>query len=95
MQIEVFLSKFSFLLGVKTIRHQSFAILSPVFVPKHAMILVNFDNFDNLIKIAAENSYSVLPFIIRTIPHTSSFTNVTKIHKTFLKNSKPHGQTTS
>ena len=66
--IEVFVNNFCLLLGVKTIRHQSFTILSSVFVRKHPMIIVNFNEFDNLIKIAAENSYSVLPLIIRTFP---------------------------
>ena len=51
------------------------------------MIIVNtlHQILDNSIKIAAENSYSVLPLMIRIISHTSLFTNVTKILKKFSK----------
>ena len=80
---------------MKTRRHQSFTILLPVNIRRHPMIIVNtsHQNFDNSIKIAAENSYSILPLVTRTISHTSSFTSVTKIHKKFPKNSKPHVHT--
>ena len=40
---------------------------------------------DNSIKIPAENSYSVLPLMIRRLSHPSLFTNVTKILKKFSK----------
>ena len=45
-------------------------------------------NFNNSTKIAAENSYSVLSFVIRTISHMSTFTNITKILKRSLKTQK-------
>ena len=72
--------------GVKTIRHQSFTICSPVYLRKHPMITVKTSH----IKIAVDISQSLLSLIIKTISHTSSLTSNTKIFKKILKNSKPH-----
>ena len=80
-----FRSQSSFISGVKTICHQYFTIPLPAY--KHLMIIVNtlHQILDNSVKIAAENSYSVLSLMIRRISHTSLFTNVTKILKKFSK----------
>ena len=53
--IEFSVNNFSLLSGVKAIRCQSFTILSSFFVRKRRMITINYDNFDKLIKMAAEN----------------------------------------
>ena len=84
--------KSTYLSGVKTIHHQSFTILSQLYIQKHAMIIVKTsrEDFETSIKLSAENSLSVLPLIIKAIAHTFSFTNITKIQKKFLKNSKLH-----
>ena len=70
--------KLIYLSELKTIHHQSFTILSPVYIRKYPMKIVNTSH-QNLIKVAVENSYSVLLLLIRTISQTSSFTNITRI----------------
>ena len=53
----------------------------------HPKTIVNtsHQNFDGSIKIAAENSQSVLSLVIKTLSHMSTFTNIIKTLKQSLK----------
>ena len=84
--------KSTYLSGVKTIHHQSFTILSQIYIQKHPMIIVktSCEDIDSSMKLSVENSLSVLPLIIRAISHTFSFTNITNILK---RSSKIQNQT--
>ena len=70
--------KSTYLSGVKTIHHQSFAILSQLYIQKYPMIIVKTsrEDFDSSIKLSAKSSLSVLPLIMRAISHTFSLTNI-------------------
>ena len=65
---------------VKTIRHQSFTILSPVLYCKNLMVIVNasHQNFDNAKKIGRKKSQPVFSLVIRAILHNPSFANIAK-----------------
>ena len=58
---------------MKTMHHQSFTILSPVYIRKHPMLIVNTSHQNNSKRKAAENSKSVPQLLIRTISRVFVF----------------------